>query len=252
MDALEAPVGRDEETRVPDATDYDLVQVLGSAARRLEAKPDITATLSAITRAAVAAVPGADYAGISWRQGRRITARAPTHELVAYCDQLQSDLGEGPCMQTIRSEDTMVVDDLTRDDRWPAFAAAAVDQGVRSMISFLLFVEQGTLGALNIYSTKPDQFDDDARMVGELFASQAAVVLSGKRREDQLARALATRDVIGQAKGLLMAREQITGHEAFQLLVSVSQETNLKLADVARWLVDEHERPGETVPPNQV
>ncbi|RCW43669.1 GAF domain-containing protein [Halopolyspora algeriensis] len=226
-------------------TEYDLVQTLGDLARRLEAEQDLTATLEATTHAAVATVPGADYAGISWSGPRRVTAQAPTHELVSYCDQLQSELGEGPCLRAISSQDTIVVDDLTRDDRWPAFAPRAAEIGVRSMISFRLFVESDTLGALNLYATAPGQFGTQARIVGELFASHAAMVLSGKKREDQLTEALATRDLIGQAKGLLMAREKITGEQAFQLLVRTSQDTNIKLVEVARWLVDEHENPGQ-------
>ncbi|MDR7301408.1 GAF and ANTAR domain-containing protein [Haloactinomyces albus] len=225
-------------------TVYDLVRVLGALARRLEAEQDLTATLEAITHAAVTTVPGADYAGISWSERRRVTAQAPTSELVSYCDQLQSELGEGPCLQAIRSENTILVDDLTCEDRWPAFAPRAAEIGMRSMVSFQLFAESDTIGALNLYATAPGQFDGQTRVVGELFASYAAVVLSGKRREDQLTEALATRDVIGQAKGLLMAREKITGEQAFRQLVRSSQDSNIKLAELARWMVDDHESSG--------
>ncbi|CAM02051.1 GAF domain-containing protein [Saccharopolyspora erythraea NRRL 2338] len=216
-----------------DKTDY---YDLASAARRLGGTPDVEATLRAITQAAVATVPGADCAGISWVERRRVTAQAPTHELVAYCDQLQTKLGEGPCLQAIRSQDTVVVEDLTVDQRWPEFAAHAVERGVRSMLSFRLFVARETLGALNLYSCSPGRFGENARIVGELFAAHAAVVVSGKRREDQLSQALLTRDVIGQAKGILMERYGITAEQAFDRLIAASQAANMKLREVAAKL----------------
>ena len=228
-----------------DETDYEnLAEVMGAAARRLEAAPDGEAALREITALAISTVPGADHAGISWVQRSQVSSRASTHELVDYCDDLQSELHEGPCVQAIRSRDTVIIEDMRCETRWPAFTAAAADRGIGSMISFRLFVEHETFGALNLYAMRPRGFGTRAKLVGEMFASQASVVVSGKRRVDQLTQALSTRDVIGQAKGLLMEREQTTGQKAFQMLVAASQEANVKLADVARLLVDEHENPG--------
>ncbi|MFD0487774.1 ANTAR domain-containing protein [Saccharopolyspora spinosporotrichia] len=104
------------------------------------------------------------------------------------------------------------------------------------MLSFRLFVARETLGALNLYSCSPGRFGENARIVGELFAAHAAVVVSGKRREDQLSQALLTRDVIGQAKGILMERYGITAEQAFDRLIAASQAANMKLREVAAKL----------------
>ena len=87
--------------------------------------------------------------------------------------------------------------------------------------------------------------------MGELFASHAAIALSGARQNRQMNEALASRDAIGQAKGLLMARHNLTGLQAFDLLVRGSQESNIKLSEVATWLVNEHEHPDGDNRPHQ-
>ncbi|WP_246182766.1 ANTAR domain-containing protein [Mycolicibacterium grossiae] len=76
--------------------------------------------------------------------------------------------------------------------------------------------------------------------IGELVAQHASVALVGSKAEAQFDRALASRDVIGQAEGILMHRENLSSTAAFALLLKTSQNSNLKLVDIARWLVDEH------------
>ncbi|WP_433872409.1 GAF and ANTAR domain-containing protein [Saccharopolyspora sp. CA-218241] len=222
-------------------TGYELARALSAAARRFDAEQDVDATLRAITDTAVRTVPGVDHAGISWVERRRFVPKAATHELVAHCDRLQSELGEGPCAQAIRTRGAVYVADMASERRWPAFAPKAVERGVRSMVSVQLHAGAETLGALNLYALGA-AIDPAALGVGELFATHAAMALTVKRRDDQLNRAVATRDVIGQAKGLLMAREGIGPDAAFRLLVAASQDTNRRLAEVARMLVEEHLR----------
>jgi hypothetical protein len=96
--------------------------------------------------------------------------------------------------------------------------------------------------ALNLYSRAPRAFDEEARRVAGLFGLQAGVLLYGSDRAAGLTRAINTRDVIGQAKGVLMARLAIGDDQAFRMLVSASQETNVKLVDVSRWLANEAAR----------
>lgn len=97
------------------------------------------------------------------------------------------------------------------------------------------------MGALNLYGGETNVFGDDSHLMGIVFAQHASVALAGASTESQFHRALDSRDVIGQAKGLLMQRNGVTGLHAFKMLVSASQETHEKLVDVARWLVDTHE-----------
>lgn len=219
-------------------------------ARELKAGSDEHQMLTGIVQAAVDTVPGAMYGGLSQVQrGGQVTARIPSHEVVRKCDELQTELHEGPCLDAIWHQQTITIDDMASEDRWPKFADQAAALGIGSMIGFQLYVGESNLGALNLYSGFGVRFDADARLVGELFASHAAIALSGAREYRQMSEALASRDVIGQAKGLLMSRQQVTAQQAFTMLVRASQDANIKLNEIARWLVDEHERPGQAERP---
>lgn len=227
------------------ATDrrHELARALSGVARNLEAEADEQQTLSAIVTAAVATVPGVVSGGVSQVHRRQITAQATTDELVVQCDTAQDELGEGPCLDAIWRQHTVIVNDLAADTRWPRFATRASELGAGSLISFQLYVSEDNLGALNLYGGTGVRFGDEAQLVGELFASHAAVALSGARHSRQMNEALASRDAIGQAKGLLMALHNVTSQRAFDLLVRASQESNIKLTDVATWLVNEHDQP---------
>jgi hypothetical protein len=111
------------------------------------------------------------------------------------------------------------------------------------MLSFQLYVEGDNLGALNLYSRTPVAFDDESEHVGLLFASHAAIAYDAVRQQTGLARSVATRQLIGQAQGILMERHKITADQAFGLLVRASQHRNTKLRDVADALVHSGELP---------
>jgi hypothetical protein len=106
------------------------------------------------------------------------------------------------------------------------------------MMCFQLFVEGDRLGALNLYSSVPHAFDDESEDVGLVFASHAAVALAGAEHEAHLRAGMGSRDVIGQAKGILMERHKLTADQAFEVLARVSQELNRKLVDVAHELTE--------------
>ena len=138
----------------------------------------------------------------------------------------------------IREHEVFLVDDLRLEDRWPEFSQRAADAtGVRSVLSLRLFAEQDTMGALNLYSKDPDAFDKEAQAIAAVFAAHAAVAMSSSRRESNLERALESRDLIGQAKGILIAHRQMTADEAFETLRTASRNLNLKLRDVADHVV---------------
>ncbi|MGH3607738.1 MAG: ANTAR domain-containing protein [Pseudonocardiaceae bacterium] len=139
-------------------------------------------------------------------------------------------------MDAIYVEQTVRVSDTASEDRWPEFAKRAAQLGVGSMLSFQLYVVGDNLGALNLYNREPDAFDDESEHVGLLFASHAAVAMAGAQRNEQLIRAIGTRDLIGQAKGILMDRHKLTAEQAFLLLVRASQATHTKLRDIAEQL----------------
>ncbi|MGY1841834.1 MULTISPECIES: GAF and ANTAR domain-containing protein [unclassified Modestobacter] len=212
-----------------------LGDVLSQVARRLqEEHGDVEATLRAIATAAVDTVPHAHDCGITYVTGRAtVEPRAWTSELPRSVDRLQQELGEGPCIDAVWDQEVILLDDVGTEQRWPRFAARAAELGVGSILCFKLFVEGGQMGALNLYARDPHAFDDESCEVGRLFASHAAVALAGAEHEQNLRGGMAHRDVIGQAKGILMERHKLTADQAFAVLVQTSSLTNRKLRDLA-------------------
>ena len=227
-----------------------LGSVMSRVARSLQHDHgDVDATLRTITTAAVDAVPGAEDASISYVVARRqVETRASCGRLAHDVDEVQDRLGEGPCLDAIWDERTVVIRDTHLEDRWPRFTTAAAGLGVRSSLSFQLFVEGDTLGALNLYARTPGAFGTESEDIGQVFASHAAIALSGAQTEDHLRRAMNTRDVLGQAKGILMERYKLTADQAFHLLARTSQQTNRKLVDVATELSRTGAMPGSGRP----
>ena len=195
-------------------------------------------TLVAVVRAAVELVPGCDEGSISVVLGRRkVTSEAASGDLPRAVDALQEGLGEGPCLDAAYEHETVRVPDLANDTRWPRFSAAAAEAGALGMLSFQLYVEGDDLGALNLFARRAFAFDDESEHVGLLFAAHAAVAYSAARQRASLTRTVVTRQLIGQAQGILMERHKVTPEQAFSMLVRVSQHRNGKLRDVAEQLV---------------
>jgi GAF domain-containing protein len=216
----------------------DLVAAMDTAARALIERGGEADAAERIVRGAISAIPPVVQAGISLVEGdRSVTSRAPSNLAVGELDRLQNELGEGPCLTAISDEARIeITDTATQGARWPQWRAAARERGVRSMLCLQLFARDGSAGALNLYADEPNAFDADAQQLAGLFASHAAVTLYGAQQIEHLNRALGTRDEIGQAKGILMERFSMTAEQAFDLLTRTSQDTNVKLVNVARFL----------------
>lgn len=213
----------------------DLTQRLSDLARRMQQPTDSAAVMELIVSAVRGTIPGAEDATITLVQGRRrVTSAAATGEGARRFDDLQQECGEGPCLDAMYEQVTVRVDDLAGDPRWPGLARrATAELGVASMLCIQLYVRESDLGALNLMARRPEAFTDESERVGLLFASHAAIALADARDLNHVTTALANRDVIGQAKGILMERYKITPDMAFALLAKISQETNRKLVDVA-------------------
>lgn len=223
-----------------------LADRLSTLARSLEMQPDLQSTLDAVVRAAVVTVPGAAEASISEVQHRRdVKTLAATGELPRAVDHAQYDLGEGPCLDSLYDHQTIRLSDLTAEQRWPRFVTRATELGVGSMLAVQLFVDGENIGALNLTSRQPNAFDDESEHVALLFASHAAVAMSGERARGHLQAAVGTREVIGQAQGILMERFKVTAERAFHMLMLASQDTNRKLRDIADELVSTGELPAD-------
>jgi len=206
---------------------------------------DLPATLAEFCKVAARAVPGAEGASITTFKDGKPSAVASDDWSKGF-DELQYTEHEGPCLDAFRTGNAFRVRDLQGDPRWPSYAPQAVERGARSMISIPLATEGLNVGALNLYSGKPDAFSSDVMSVATIVAAhvglsiQVAAALFGHRElHEQLADAMKSRAVIEQAKGILMAGRRCSADEAFQILTGLSQNSNRKLRDVAAALVAE-------------
>ena len=168
---------------------------------------------------------------------RRVTSPHRTGDLPDRVDAIQTGTGEGPCLDAAYEQETVRVPDLRREQRWPHFARQAVQAGAGSMLSFQLYVQGDTLGVLSLYSRHPDAFDDESEQVGLLLAGEAAIALAHAQELDHLQRVVASRDLIGQARGMLMERYGIDDGAALRVLAQVGRSTHRTLRAVAEELV---------------
>ena len=249
-----ATTDNDQDERGQPSTNYQgsvsgeeqLARQLSGLARNLQEEETLQDTLQRIVRAAVENVPGAEFAGITVVEGRRkVSTQAWTDKLVCDADRSQYETSQGPCLDTVYEQQTVRVCDIQTEERWPEFTARGAKLGLGSQISFQLYVTGDNLGALNLYSKTPEAFGDESEQIGLLFASHAAVAMASAQKLERLARGMQTRDLIGQAKGILMERYRLTADQAFALLVRASQAANIKLRDVAEHLAATGELAGK-------
>lgn len=214
-------------------------ELFGEVARILAAHDDEQSTLDKIVDLAVEHLDACDFAGIMLVQGKEITSPASSNDLPRIVDRIQAETREGPCIDAIIDHQVYETADLSSEHRWPRFAPLAYQEtGVVSIVALRLFIEQDTLGALNLYATTQNAFDDSDIALGSVFAVHAAIAMQAARREAGLEQKAETRDVIGRAKGILMARSGVTDERAFEMLKLASQRMNVKLRDIAQDIAD--------------
>jgi transcriptional regulator with GAF, ATPase, and Fis domain len=199
---------------------------------------DLDTTLGTVTAAAVTLIDGLDYADVMMIDGNEFRSVKPTDPLVSKLDDAQMRLRQGPCITAAVADSVVRCPDLTGESRWAEFAAVAVEAGVHSMLSFQLYSHAGGAGALNLFSRNKFAFDLRAEATGALLATHAAVAVMAATTYTQLHSALASRDMIGQAKGVIMERFHVDAVHAFTLLTKLSQDTNTPLRTVAQQLLD--------------
>ena len=199
----------------------------------------IETMLSTITRGAVAAIPGADRAGISLVENGEVVSIAATDSIASRLDELQDKHDAGPCLDSAWRLRHISVGDYSAETRWPRYTRDVLTlTPVRSTISVQLYRTGTSMAALNIHADLPRAFDKAAIVTASTFATQAALALHAEARTAQFREALASRDIIGQAKGLLMKDFAVDADGAFDLLRQMSQDTNVRVVDLARRLVD--------------
>jgi GAF domain-containing protein len=243
--------GREGEEALSSSDQEHLMEVTGGSAQSLDIlaralhvkNAELQPTLQAIAAAAVSMLSPARYAGLTIFSGGELIPRASTGEPPLLLDRLQQQLGDGPCISAAQYQTIFRIEDTRQDERWPEFSAEAARLNVRSMLCVPLWVDERGLGALSLYAEQTAAFSDLHERVTTLLATFAALALAEAQRAEQLQEALGNRDVIGQAKGILMERHGVTADAAFGVLSRISQAENLKLAEIARGLVETGQLP---------
>lgn len=207
---------------------------MGELARAVAVPTTTEDILSHVTAAAVELIAGVDTAGILLiRPGGKFESHAATSELPHELDELQRLFDEGPCLAAAVDDVMVRTDDFRTETRWPAYSTAATKIGVRSGMSFRLYTADRTAGALNLFGFQPQQWDEDARTTGSVLAAHAAAAILAHHQGEQLQSALASRDRIGQAKGIIMERYGVDDVRAFDMIRRLSQESNARVVDIA-------------------
>jgi hypothetical protein len=221
-------------------------------ATALFAPSTVHGTLQHIVDQAVVAVEGCDLAGIIVVRDQGADAVFSQPDDVGL-DRLPGASAPLPCVGDADGP-AVFAEDLFDERRWPAFTRAAAAQGIRSLLAFRL--PAAPQGTLHLYARLPRAFGAVDRTQGLVFATLAGIALgtaeeraSVDRRFDNLQEAVRSRELIGQAQGILMERERISADQAFDLLRRASQHLNRKLRDVAENVVSTGQVPtGQATP----
>lgn len=208
------------------------------AGTAVDGRKPIERTLSELTDAAVALIEGVDCAGVLLIKDGEFTSLAGTSEVARTLDHAQRDTGEGPCVDAAERDVIVRCNDLGNDARWPRFREVAIAAGVLSVMSFRLYTKGVDSGALNLFGFGTGSFTAEPEALGAMLATHAAISLVAANRQQQFESALASRDLIGQAKGIIMERFDIDAVRAFELLRRVSQESNTPVKVIAARLAD--------------
>jgi GAF domain-containing protein len=200
----------------------------------------------AICEAALGLVEGCHHASLMLEQGGRLLTVAATDEIARRIDRLERQIGEGPCVDAIKEDTAQLEPDLTIGSAWPRLSERIVaETPVRSMAGFRLVVDDRKAGALNLFSDDPYGLTGASVDQAGVLAAFTSVTLAAATHREQartLREGLASNREIGKAVGLMMAFHKVADDEAFGILRKASQEMNVKLSEVARQVVDHHNR----------
>jgi hypothetical protein len=246
-----SPVQDERPVMAPDhPIPSSLIAAFSDIAQQVYSSEDDEASMRRITETATTAIAGCDAASLTVLERAGPDTRAATHEVARNGDLIQFEEGEGPCLDAAMHERWVYTADLGSDPRWPRSAARLRSElGVGSMLSLRLALDAApskTLGGLNLYSSRQDGFGEKDQMLGILLSSLGAVVVDAARQQAHLRAAIESRQVIGEAIGILRAHDPaLTRDDAFSMLSAASQRMNLKLRELARRIADHEVLPEE-------
>jgi len=224
-----------------DATHRRIAQVVQDLYGRPDADSDTV--IAELAEHAAVEIPGSQYAGVTvTRNGKHVDTPATTHKWPLLLDEIQQRHREGPCLTAAWEEKTVHLANMETDERFPLYARDALaETPIRSVMAFQLWIAGETMGALNVYAETTNAFSEETRAIGLGFAAHSAVAWNAARRDEQFKKALSSRDVIGQAKGMLMERYGVNAIQAFELLRKLSQDSNTPLISIATDLVEKQQ-----------
>ena len=224
-----------------DSTHQRIAQIVQDLYGRPDADSDTV--IAELAEHAAVEIPGAQYAGVTvTRNAKQIDTPAATHKWPVLLDEIQQRHREGPCLTAAWEEKTIHVANLETDERFPLYARDALEQTpIKSVMAFQMWVAGETMGALNVYAETANAFGPASRAIGLVFAAHSSVAWNAARRDEQFKKALGSRDVIGQAKGMLMERYGVDAFQAFDLLRKLSQDSNTPLFEIAADLVEQQQ-----------
>jgi GAF domain-containing protein len=219
--------------------DFDRDHLFSQMAIELTDFVSTEETVETISQYARLAVDGDDAGVLLLHARNRVETTAGTSNDVNRAHQVESDLEEGPCLETVAGGDqTHLVEDVLTDRRWPRWGQALADLGYRSVISCSLDTRSRRFGSLNVYAHRTGAFSDsDAGVIKILAAHASVAIASAKLRADMYA-ALGTRTTIGQAEGILMHAFDISAEQSFAYMRRLSQDQNVKLIRIAEQVVE--------------
>ncbi|MGP3915389.1 ANTAR domain-containing protein [Nonomuraea sp. 10N515B] len=215
---------------------------------RLSEDTSTESVLRGLTTALAAGVPGCSGASAEHWRDQRVLVSGSHSELIMLVEG-ERELGEGPSIEARKIGARASVTDVLTDSRWPRYDALATRWGVRSALVVPIDVAPAEL-VVGLYSVRPGAFSaQGAHSLTDMLTEQLGVAMANMSEFDevrtdaaQLQAALAGRSVIDQAKGIIMQTSGCTPEAAFEELRRISQHHQVKVADLARLLVDEHQR----------
>lgn len=225
-------------------TENELLEQLAEIAHRLSEADGVDDLLQLIVDLGEDYLEGCDGASLMLIGKNRTISSPAFSSRVAYdSDLAQYKADEGPCLDALRDHAVYMIDDLETEERWPKYRALALTLGVRSMLSYRLYAKGRTFGALDFYAKRPNVYSPFSKVIGQVFASHAGVALKGAITEAGFEKAIQSRDIIGQAKGIIMERRDLPAADAFAKLTAVSRAQHIRVRDIAAQIVATGEIP---------
>ncbi len=237
------PASPDDVRTEPE---LDVAAAVSQMAGLVLSRETVDTALDLVTRLAATATGGTLGAGVTVVDEHGKRSRAASNQVAEQADARQYELDEGPCLTAWRTQEIVRVDDTATDTRWPRWNETAGRLGVRSVLSAPLLAADESIGAMKIYSARPGNFGPRDEQIMRLLAAQAAILLANsqslreaRRLSRQLTGALASRDTVAQAIGVLLARGAASQQDAFTVLATAARQSHRPVEEVARTLLAE-------------